>query len=247
VPVVSPVTARAHAFVDDLSEPVLDAADHHHLSRVLRLPAGAVLTVSDGHGTWRPCRLGPELALTIAGDVAADPRPAPPVTIAFALVKGERPELVVQKLTELGVDRIVPFAAARSVVRWDAGKGARQAERLNQIARQAAMQCRRTWLPEVAPPTDFATAAALDGASLADLSGAAPSLDRPVVLVGPEGGWTDEERAVGVPAVRLGAHVLRAETAAITAGAILTALREQLVAGDNPASRRGVSDRPPSS
>lgn len=244
MPVVSPVTARAHAFVDDLSEPVLDPADHHHLSRVLRLPAGAALTVSDGHGRWRPCRLGLEPPLTIAGDVAADPRPTPPITIAFALVKGERPELVVQKLTELGVDRIVPFAAARSVVRWDAGKGARHAERLSQIARQAAMQCRRTWLPEVAPPTDFAGVAALDGASLADLSGAPPSLARPVVLVGPEGGWTDEERAVGVPVVRLGAHVLRAETAAITAGAILNALRERLVAEDNPASRRGVSGGP---
>jgi 16S rRNA (uracil1498-N3)-methyltransferase len=240
---VTPVTARAHAFVDDLAQPVLDPSDHHHLSRVLRLPPGAVLTVSDGHGRWRPCRLGTDLALTVAGEVAADPQPKPPITIAFALVKGERPELVVQKLTELGVDRIVPFTAARSVVRWDARKGARQAERLNQIARQAAMQCRRTWLPEVTRPTDFAAVAALEGAALADLTGAAPSLDRPVVLVGPEGGWTDEERVSGIPAVRLGAHVLRAETAAITAGAILTALREQLVAGGNPASRRAVSDR----
>jgi 16S rRNA (uracil1498-N3)-methyltransferase len=98
-----------------------------------------------------------------------------------------------------------------------------------QIARQAAMQSRRTWLPEVAPLSDFAAAAALDGASLADRSGAAPSLDRPVVLVGPEGGWTADERAAGLPCVRFGAHVLRAETAAITAGAVLVALREDLV------------------
>jgi 16S rRNA (uracil1498-N3)-methyltransferase len=240
---ITPVTARAHAFVEDLSKPVLDPADHRHLSRVLRLPVGSILTVSDGHGRWQPCLLGPEPALTIAGEVTADPRPWPLITIAFALVKGERPELVVQKLTELGVDRIVPFAASRSVVRWDAGKGVRHAERLSQIARQAAMQCRRTWLPEVSTPTDFAAVAALDGAARADLSGDAPSLDRPVVLVGPEGGWTDEERAVGLPIVRLGGHVLRAETAAITAGAILTALREQLVAEDNPPSRRRVQKR----
>jgi 16S rRNA (uracil1498-N3)-methyltransferase len=106
------------------------------------------------------------------------------------------------------------------------------------------MQCRRTWLPSVAPVADFAAVAALDGACLADVGGAPPTLDRPVVLVGPEGGWTEDERSAGIPLVRLGGHVLRAETAAITAGAILTALREQLVAEDNPAPRRAVSDRP---
>jgi 16S rRNA (uracil1498-N3)-methyltransferase len=240
----TPVAARAHVFVADLESPVLDSADHHHLARVLRLPVGTVLTMSDGHGRWRPGRLTAERSLTIAGEVTTDPRPEPAVTVAFALVKGERPELVVQKLTELGVDRIVPFTAARSVVRWEAAKAARQSERLAQIARQAAMQCRRTWLPSVAPVADFASVAALDGACLADLEGASPSLERPVVLVGPEGGWTEEERSVGIPLVRLGGHVLRAETAAITAGAILNALREQLVAEDNPRPRRAVSDRP---
>jgi 16S rRNA (uracil1498-N3)-methyltransferase len=241
---ITPLTARAHVFVADLSSPVLDDADHHHLARVLRLPVGTLLTMSDGHGRWQPGRLTAEPALTVAGDVTTDPRPQPAVTVAFALVKGERPELVVQKLTELGVDRIVPFTAARSVVRWEPAKAVRQSERLAQIARQAAMQCRRTWLPSVAPVADFATVAALDGACLADVEGASPGLDRPVVLVGPEGGWTEDERSVGIPLVRLGGHVLRAETAAITAGAILNALREQLVAEDNPAPRRAVSDRP---
>jgi 16S rRNA (uracil1498-N3)-methyltransferase len=236
VPPVTPSSARAHAYVDDLDRPVLAADDHHHLSRVLRLPPGALVTVSDGHGRWLPCRLGATPALAPEGEVVADPRPTPAVTVGFALVKGERPELVVQKLTELGVDRIAPFVAARSVVRWDAAKADRHAGRLSQIARQAGMQCRRTWLPEVLPLADFAAVAAFDGASLADTGGGPPGLDRPVILVGPEGGWTDDERAVGVPAVRLGAHVLRAETAAITAGAILTALREQLVShGDPPA------------
>jgi 16S rRNA (uracil1498-N3)-methyltransferase len=241
---VTPFTARAHVFVEDLASPVLDAGEHHHLARVLRLPAGTDLTMSDGHGRWRPGRLTAEPPLTIAGEVKTDPRPDPAITVAFALVKGERPELVVQKLTELGVDRMVPFTAARSVVRWEAAKAARQTERLTQIARQAAMQCRRTWLPSVAPVADFAAVAALDGACLADLDGVPPSLDRPVVLVGPEGGWAEEERSVGIPRVRLGGHVLRAETAAITAGAVLAALREQLVAEDNPASRRAVSNRP---
>jgi 16S rRNA (uracil1498-N3)-methyltransferase len=138
----------------------------------------------------------------------------------------------------------VPFAAARSVVRWEAAKALRQSERLAQIGRQAAMQCRRTWLPSVAPVADFAEAAGVDGACLADLEGGSPSLDRPAVLVGPEGGWTEDERSVGIPLVRFGGHVLRAETAAITAGAILTTLRERLVAEDNPGPRRAVSNRP---
>jgi 16S rRNA (uracil1498-N3)-methyltransferase len=222
---VTPVTARAHVFVADLDEPVLGGDDHHHLTRVLRLASDSDVTAGDGAGRWRGCRLGSGPALEVAGPTVADPRPSPPITVAFALVKGERPELAVQKLTELGVDRIVPFVAGRSVVRWEPARAERQVERWRTIARQASMQCRRTWLPEVAPVSSFESVAALPGAALADLGGAPPTLDRPVVLVGPEGGWTPGERASGLPTVRLGDHVLRAETAAITASAILTALR----------------------
>src|SRR5262245_11461972 len=182
----SPVTARAHAFVDDLADPRRSDADHHHLARVLRLPVGAELTVGDGGGRWRAVRLLGSTVLEPVGEVVVDPRPDPPITVAFALVKGERPELTVQKLTELGADRIVPFVAERSVVHWDPAKAARQAERLAAIARAAARQCRRTWLPEVGSVVDFALAAALPGAALADRDGEPPSLARPVVLVGPE-------------------------------------------------------------
>lgn len=221
--------SQAHTFVDDVDAPHLADDDHHHLTRVLRLAEGASITVGDGRGRWRSCRLGAGGAVTPTGEVVVEPRPTPPVTVAFALVKGDRPELVVQKLTELGVDVIVPFTAARSVVRWDDAKVARQAERLAVIARNAAMQCRRAWLPQVEPLADFARVAALPGVTMADASGDAPSLHAPTVLVGPEGGWSDEERAIGVPAVCFGAHVLRAETAAITAGAVLVALRSGLV------------------
>jgi 16S rRNA (uracil1498-N3)-methyltransferase len=225
----SPITARAHAFVADLDDPRLDPDDHHHLSRVLRLARGTEITVSDGAGRWRPGRLTGGPAVEPSGDVVADPRPEPPITVAFALVKGARPELTVQKLTELGADRILPFVAERSVVRWDEPKAERQVRRLAAIAREAAMQCRRTWLPEVGPAVDFATAAALPGAALADREGEAPSLSRPVILVGPEGGWSPTERSTGLPSVRLGDHVLRAETAAITACGVLTAIRSGFV------------------
>ena len=91
------------------------------------------------------------------------------------------------------------------------------------------MQSRRAWLPAVADVSSFATAVALPGAVLADRGGRPPSLSRPTVLVGPEGGWTDEERACGLASVGLGEQVLRAETAAIAAGALLAALRARLV------------------
>jgi len=243
---VTDPTARAHVFVDDLAAPRLAADDRHHLTRVLRLSAGAMVTVADGRGRWRSCRLGTGTDLEVVGDIVADPEPRPAITVAFALVKGERPELVVQKLTELGVDCIVPFAAERSVVRWDGDKAARQLSRLTSIARQAAMQSRRSWLPGVGLPVapdaegsrdgaedglaDFAAVVALPGAALADRSGRSPSLATPTVLVGPEGGWSATERAAEIPRVCLGEHVLRAETAALTAGALLGALRSRLVA-----------------
>ena len=220
--------ARAHAFVTDLDAPELDAADRHHLERVLRLRPGDEITVSDGRGGWRVCRLGP--TLEPLGTVVRDPRPSPELVLAFAPVKGERPEWAVQKLTELGVDRIVPFSAARSVVRWDGERAPRQAERLRRVAREAAVQCRRTWLPEVEEMSTFEDVAARPGAVLADREGTRPALPEGPVLVGPEGGWSAEELACDLPRVALGSHVLRAETAAVAAAAVLGALRAGLVA-----------------
>jgi 16S rRNA (uracil1498-N3)-methyltransferase len=225
---VNPAAAEAHAFVDDLDHPQLRAEDRHHFERVLRLRPGAAITVSDGLGGWRPCSIGAELEAR--GPVHHDPAPTPALTIGFALVKGERPELIVQKVTELGADRVIPFVAARSVVRWDSDKAARQHERLVAIAREAAMQSRRTWLPAIEPLVPFAQVAALPGAALAQRGGGPPSLALPVLLVGPEGGWATEELAVGLPHVDLGPHVLRAETAAIGAIAVVAALRGGLVA-----------------
>ena len=215
-------------FVEDVDRPTLAPADRHHLERVRRVRTGDPVVVSDGAGRWREGTLGGAGAVDVAGDVQLDERPAPPITVAFALTKGERPELAVQKLTELGADVIVPFTAARSVVRWDAQRADGNVERLRRVAREAAMQCRRSWLPEVTPLGTFASVSALPGAALADLGGAPPSLAQPTVLVGPEGGWDDEERACGLPTVGLGQHVLRAETAAMAAATLLGALRAGL-------------------
>jgi len=216
-------------FVDDVDAPVLDDNDRHHLERVVRVRRGDAVVVSDGRGRWREGVLGDHGVVEPTGAVQTTPLAEPPITIAFALTKGERPELAVQKLTELGVDRIVPFASDRSVVRWDGGRATSHVDRLRRVGREAAMQCRRPWLPVVDEVADFATASALPGAALADLGGEPPSLAHPTVLIGPEGGWSDDERAQALPSVSLGVHVLRAETAAITAAALLVAIRATLV------------------
>jgi len=87
------------------------------------------------------------------------------------------------------------------------------------------MQSRRAWLPVIEPVTTFAAVAAEPGACLADRHGAAPNLEHPMVLVGPEGGWHEAERGCGLAMVALGDGVLRAETAAIAAGVLLAARR----------------------
>jgi 16S rRNA (uracil1498-N3)-methyltransferase len=114
-------------------------------------------------------------------------------------------------------------------VRWPAGEASTQLSRLRRVAREAAMQSRRVWLPEVAGVTGVAELAATSGVALAHPGGGPPALDRPVLLVGPEGGWDDAELAAAPALVGLGPSVLRTETAAVVAGALLCALRSGTV------------------
>ena len=209
-----------HVYVEDLDDPALTDEDRHHLARVLRLRDGDSLTIGDGLGRWCPARFG--FDLRINGEVVEVPAPSRAVTVGFALIKGGRPELVVQKLTELGVDRILPLAAERSVVRWDEAKVASQYERMVRVAREAGMQSRRVRLPEVAP---VAPVVSLFDAAMAQPGGEALGADVDVLLVGPEGGWTPEELQERRQ-VSLGSTILRAETAAIAAGVLLVALRD---------------------
>ena len=227
--------AKAHVFVPDLAGPALDPADRHHLDRVLRLRAGEVVTASDGAGRWVACRwlgAGIESPLEVDGGVVVEPSPAPEITVAFAPPKGDRPEWAVQKLTEVGVDRIVPLVADRSVVRWTGDRASGPVARLRRVAREAAMQSRRVWLPVVEEPSTFAEVAARAGVAMAVAGGGPPSLSRPVVLVGPEGGWSEDELGRGLPTVGLGPNVLRTETAAMAAATLLVALRSGLLAPD---------------
>ncbi|GAC1533448.1 MAG: 16S rRNA (uracil(1498)-N(3))-methyltransferase [Acidimicrobiales bacterium] len=211
--------------------PALDAGDVHHLARVLRLRLGEPVTVTDGQGRWRACVWrGSEIAPEPVGEVASEHRLTPLVTVGFAPVKGDRPEWVVQKLTEVGVDRIVVLRAARSVIKWEGQRAEVALTRLRAVSREALMQSRQVFLPVVEGiwrPSDVA------GAALAHFDGEPVGLGRPTILIGPEGGWSDGELEAG-PTVSLGPNVLRAETAAVAAGVLLGALRTRsVVEGDH--------------
>ena len=225
--------------MDDPEVPVPDPADLHHLLRVLRIRPGELVVAADGRGAWTICRLGEDdqgRLLEPVGPLRREPVPEPTLTVAFAPVKGERPEWVVQKLTEIGVDRIVPLRTDRSVVRWEGGRGHQSVERLRRIAREAAAQSRRTFLPEVTDVQSLDELARAypggGGPWLADPSGGPLSAEVTVVAVGPEGGWSEAERAT-LPRVSLGTTILRSETAAIVAGAYLAGLRSGLLGLSN--------------
>lgn len=215
-----------HVFVGDLERPELDDDDRHHLARSLRLRTGDAMTITDGADRWRPARFGPTVEPD--GDIVTVVPPSPPITVGLTPVKGSRPEWAVQKLTELGVDVIWLLVAERSVVRWDGDRdGPRQ--KMARVAREAAMQSRRCSLPSIEVGVPLVSAVAAPGAAIADHAGGPPDLARPVVLVGPEGGWTESERAMASASVGLGPTVLRAETAAVVAASLLVGLRSGLV------------------
>ncbi len=240
--------AAAQVFVDDVVHPDLSADDLHHVARVLRLRAGEEIIVSDGAGHWARTRwqdgdtgaLAPvhdEAGPGGDGSVQFEPAPAPPLTVAFSPTKGERPEWVVQKLTELGIDRIVPLVSERTVVRWEGARRHGAVARLRRVAREAAAQCRRVWLPEVYDVVTFGDLGRLGDPGevvLAQLSGDRPRVTQRVVAVGPEGGWSAAELGSGLPTVGFGLSVLRAETAAVTAGALMASLRTGTVAPGAP-------------
>ncbi len=211
-----------HALVADVETPVLEERERHHFERVLRVRHGDALTVGDGAGRWRQCVMGSPLE--VVGEIVFEPRPEPEVAVGFAVLKGGRSDRVVRQLTELGVDRIVPFVAERSVVRLNGSRAQRVGQRWRRVAREAVMQCRRSWLPAIELVVDLEDLAGR-GAALAASSGRRLGAEVNFVLVGPEGGWVDSEMSLVPEHVGLGPNILRAETAAIAVATLLTARR----------------------
>ena len=214
---------------------VLAGDEARHLARVVRARIGDEVVVFDGHGTEWPARvveLGRDtVALEVGPPRSTPPATRPRVTLAVALPKGERQKWLVEKLTELGVDRLVPLVTERGVA--EATPAA--LERLGRGVIEACKQCGRNTLMEIGAPTEPAAACAAvpAGGSVILCDPRGPSLAweslravaAVVVLVGPEGGFTPEEiaaaAAAGAERAGLGPHVLRIETAAVAAAARL--------------------------
>jgi 16S rRNA (uracil1498-N3)-methyltransferase len=220
---------------------ILTGEAHRHLARVLRAGPGERVTLFDGAGgevDAEIVRIGArevELALG-ARRAGAATQPAVAITLLAAIPRGERMDLLVQKTTELGVARIVPVVTGRTVARPEPGGGRRA--RWQKIAREAARQSGRADVPAVEEPHPLpqALAAALPARRLALWEGERgrplrAALEGPpaptALLVGPEGGLADDEvaaaDAAGFVAVGLGPRILRAETAAIVAVALVQA------------------------
>lgn len=214
-----------HVFVESLVAPVLADDDMAHLERSLRMRPGNPLTLSDAAGSWCTATYLGGGAVEASGEIEVIPSPTSRLTVAFALVKGAKPELVMQKLTEIGIDHIVVLAAERTIVKWDEAKVAKATDRWNRIVREAGMQSHRVRLPTVAGVVPAAEFLARSNACVAHFDGRPIEAGDEVVAIGPEGGWAPSELDLAGERVSLGETVLRAETAAICAGALLTAAR----------------------
>ncbi|MEV4688414.1 16S rRNA (uracil(1498)-N(3))-methyltransferase [Microbacterium sp. LWH3-1.2] len=219
----------------------LTGTEAHHAATVRRVRVGEEVTVGDGRGAWLTGSVESvaprEVVVRIDGRTDAAP-PRPRIVLVQALAKGDRDELAVQAATELGVDEIVPWQAARSVSRWDAAKAAKGRARWATIVREAAKQAHRAWVPEVAELTTTAALARRAAASVVLILEPAaterlsaltvePAEERDIVLVvGPEGGIAAEEldalTAAGARLVRLGETVLRTSTAGPAALAVVS-------------------------
>lgn len=223
----------------DAGEVELTGDEGRHAARVKRLGVGEVVRVGDGRGRVASCVVADVLAdglrLSITSVVEL-PAPSPRLVAVQALPKGERAELAVEIMTELGVDEIVPWAASRSIVRWDGPRGAKALEKWRRTAAEAAKQSRRARVPEVAELATTrqvasrlaaATALVLHESASVSLAGADLPRDRDVIIViGPEGGISDDELSAfadaGGVAVRMGEPVLRTSTAGAAALAALS-------------------------
>lgn len=213
----------------------LGGDEGRHAITVARVRVGETLSISDGEGL---VVVGPvasidgnTLTLTVASASRTDAS-TPELWLAQALAKGDRDELAVQAATELGVSGVIPWAAERSISRWDGAKAVKGRERWASIVREATKQSIRSWVPVVEPIATLGSLAKLPGLVLvleptatARLTEVELDAERITLVVGPEGGVSPRELDVlgtaGAVAVRLGPEVLRTSTAGPAALAVL--------------------------
>ena len=214
--------SSAHVFVEDISYPVLTDGDEHHLSRVLRLKNGEVVSCSDGRGAWRVTHWK-DGAVESVSEVVTEPERSISLTVAIAPVKGDKTDLTIEKLVEIGIDRIAILQPLeRSVVRWASDKTSQVMDRYRRIALAAAMQSRRVYLPEIVGPISLGALGA-DAVAMAEPGGQASWDGVRTLVIGPEGGFSPSELASFLPTIDLGSTILRAETAAIVGASLMVA------------------------
>jgi 16S rRNA (uracil1498-N3)-methyltransferase len=226
---------------EELTTPALTLSgpEGHHAAVVRRLRVGERADVSDGAGTLAQgvvTGVGRDSVTLEVQSLRSVPAPQPRLVVAQALPKGDRGELAVELMTEIGVDAVVPWSAERSITKWQGDRGQRALGKWRATAREAAKQSRRGWLPEVEEPASTAalaqrvSAAALAIVLAADAQArlhelALPEAGEVLLIVGPEGGISPAERAAlaeaGAVAARLGPTVLRTSTAGAAAAAVL--------------------------
>jgi 16S rRNA (uracil1498-N3)-methyltransferase len=230
----------------DGAEVLLNREQATHAERVLRLSAGDAVQLFDGDGHEHAGRLislaRNAVRVAVGEAIGARPESGLHSCLLQGICRGPRMDLVIQKATELGVARISPVCCERSVVRLDEQRAARRLAHWQGIAIAAAEQCGRARLPRIDPPAGLADALdrlAADGQRIL-LSPAAdrgfgslpPGAEDISLLIGPEGGMTDAERTIareqGFEEYALGPRVLRTETAALTALAVVQFLRGDL-------------------
>lgn len=223
--------------IADADRLTLEGAEAHH-AFVRRLRPGERVVVADGRGRLALGSVvsSSRTSLVVAVEyVEVVPPPEPSLTVVQAIPKGERADRTVEVLTEIGVDQLVPWSAARCVAVWKDDRVEKSLARWRATARESAKQARRPWVPEVTEPAGTAAVAALLAAAdlgvvlhetatdhLASLE--VPATGSVVVVVGPEGGLTDEEVATFAEVatvVRMGETVLRTSTAGVAAAAAL--------------------------
>jgi 16S rRNA (uracil1498-N3)-methyltransferase len=233
---------RRRFFVEDIRNGHAEIAgdDARHLTRVLRVEVGQRYEISDNHAVYLAEIETARRERVIFRTLEKLPIIEPPVhmTLCAAILKFDHFEWMIEKATELGVSRIVPMISVRTERGLDKA-APKRLERWRRIGLEASQQSRRAQLPEITEPARWGDALAtravycyaLDENTASPLPGAFPAErradDSVALLIGPEGGWTDEERseftAAGWAAVSLGPSILRAETAALAALAVVSA------------------------
>jgi 16S rRNA (uracil1498-N3)-methyltransferase len=220
---------------------VLAGPEGRHAATVRRVRVGEVVDVVDGVGGRATCTVavvGRDTVELVVDRRTTEADPAPRLVLVQALAKGDRGELAVELATEVGVDEVVPWQAQRSIVRWEGERGAKALARWRSTAREAGKQSRRARFPVVAESRSTAEVAALlQGAAASYVLHEAatdplalqafPAVGDVVLVVGPEGGVTEDElaafAAAGALPVRLGPSVLRTSTAGTAAAAVVSA------------------------